>query len=167
MAARNFAGDGTDMARKAIAVAVLLLALVPAARLAWMAREMPHFGHLHDDSIYFVAAKSLAEGRGYRILSLPGEPFQTKYPPLWPLILAGIWKIDPRFPQNLKLALVLNWLILPAFLWVAWCWFRRSGFGKRASLAFCGILALSPYVIVLSTSPMSDLIFTALLLTAI
>ena len=50
------------MARKAIAAAVLLLALVPAARLAWMAREMPHFGHLHDDSIYYVTAKSLAEG---------------------------------------------------------------------------------------------------------
>ena len=70
------------MARKAIAAAVLLLALFPAARLAWMAREMPHFGHLHDDSIYFVAAKSIADGSGYRILSLPDEPFQTKYPPL-------------------------------------------------------------------------------------
>src|SRR5690349_13950375 len=54
------------------------------------------FRHLHDDSIYFVGAKSMAEGSGYRILSLPAEPFQTKYPPLWSLALAAIWKIDPQ-----------------------------------------------------------------------
>src|SRR5712692_5591575 len=167
MVLQSRAGDGAYMAKKAVALAIVLLALVPAARLAWMAREMPHFGHLHDDSIYWVSGKSIAEGRGYRILSLPGEPFQTKYPPLWPLMLAGIWKIDPRFPENLHLGLVLTWLTLPAFLWVAWRWFRRSGFGERASLALCGVLALSPYVIVLSTSLMSDLMFTVLLLAAI
>src|SRR5580765_7909418 len=109
MAARNFAGDGTDMARKAIAAAVLLLALVPAARLAWMARDMPHFGHLHDDSIYFVAAKSMADAQGYRIMSLPAAPFQTKYPPLWPAALSVIWRIDPLFPENLRLAIAFAW----------------------------------------------------------
>jgi len=52
------------MTQKASAAAVLLVALLPAAHLAWTAREIPHFGHLHDDSIYFVAAKSMAESRG-------------------------------------------------------------------------------------------------------
>jgi len=83
MAARNLAGDGTDMARKAIAGAVLFLAHVPAARLAWMAREMPHFGHLHDDSIYFVAAKSMTEGRRGFGSSAAREPAQWSVFELW------------------------------------------------------------------------------------
>jgi hypothetical protein len=155
------------VARKAIAVAVLLLALVPAARLAWMAREMPHFGHLHDDSIYFVAAKSMADSRGYRILSLPGEPFQTKYPPLWPLALAAVWKIDPRFPENLRWAMALAWVMLPAFMVLAWCWFRSVGFGPAMRTTLCAVLVLSPWVVFLSTTLMSELIFSVALLAAL
>ncbi len=50
---------------------------------------MPHLGFYHDDSIYWVSARSLATGDGYRIESLPGEPYQTKYPPLYPALLAA------------------------------------------------------------------------------
>ena len=35
-------------------------------------------GLFHDDGIYAVAAKALADGDGYRIISLPGDPAQTK-----------------------------------------------------------------------------------------
>src|SRR5258708_12890219 len=87
---------------------------------------MAHFGHLHDDSIYFVCAKSLAGGSGYRILSLPDQPFQTKYPPLWPALLAFIWKVNPQFPENLKWALGAAWLLLPVYLAIAGRWFRQS-----------------------------------------
>ena len=155
------------MARKAIAVAVLLLALVPAARLAWMAREMPHFGHLHDDSIYFVAAKSMADGRGYRILSLPAEPFQTKYPPLWPLALAAIWTIDPRFPKNLCWGMAVAWVMLPAFMILAWWWFRSAGFGPAMRTTLGAVLVLSPWVVFLSTTLMSELIFSVALVAAL
>jgi hypothetical protein len=128
---------------------------------------MPHFGPLHDDSIYWVSARSLAEGRGYRILSLPSEPFQTKYPPLWPLMLAAIWKIDPRFPENLKPGMALAWLMLPAFLAVTWRWSQTVGFGLPARVAMCALIALSPSVVFFSTSLLSDLAFSALLLVAI
>ncbi|HUJ22290.1 MAG TPA: hypothetical protein VLX58_12240 [Bryobacteraceae bacterium] len=155
------------MGRNVLVVAVLLLALAPGAHLAWYAREMPHFGHLHDDSIYWVAARSLAEGKGYRILSLPAEPFQTKYPPLWPLMLSAIWKADPRFPENLRLGMALAWAMLPAFTGLAWRWFHAAGLGSGASAALCAILALSPWPVFLSTTLMSDLIFSALLLGAL
>src|SRR5690348_15208112 len=135
------------MALKTLAAAIVLLILAPAAHLAWLAREMPHFGHLHDDSIYWVSAKSLAEGKGYRILSLPAEPFETKYPPLWPLALAALWKINPQFPQNLTPAMALAWLMLPSFLWMAWRWFGHAGFGSRTRLALTAVVALSPWVI--------------------
>ena len=161
------AGDGTDVSRKLLVAAILLLALVPSAHLAWVARDMPHFGHLHDDSIYWVSAKSLAEGRGYRILSLPSEPFQAKYPPLWPLMLAAIWRINPHFPQNLKLGTALGWLMLPAFMALAWRWFCAAGFSLRARVAMCAVVALSPTVVFFSTSLFSDLAFSVLLMASI
>ena len=145
----------------------MLLALAPAARLAWVARDMPHLGYFHDDSIYLVSAKSLAEGHGYRILSLPAEPFQTKYPPLWPLLVAGIWKIAPPFPKNLKWEMALTWLMLPLFIGLTWRWFRAGGMGLRTRVALCAVLALNPWMAFLGTTLMSDLAFAVLLLGAL
>ena len=58
-------------------------------------------GFLHDDGVYAITAKALAQGQGYRLLNLPGLPFQVKYPILYPLILSLAWLAEPRFPQNL------------------------------------------------------------------
>ena len=60
--------------RKLTVIGVFLAALVPSAYLAWTLRTMPHLGFYHDDSIYWVSARSLATGNGYRIESLPGSP---------------------------------------------------------------------------------------------
>ncbi len=91
------------MLRKLAVIGVFLAALIPSAYLAWTLRTMPHLGFYHDDSIYWVSGRSLAMGDGYRIQSLPSQPYQTKYPPLYPALLAAIWKINPKFPANLPL----------------------------------------------------------------
>ena len=54
-----------------------------------LALTAPAAGMFHDDGVYLVTAKSLAEGRGYRLLSMPGEPPQTKYPVLFPFSLSS------------------------------------------------------------------------------
>ncbi len=128
---------------------------------------MAHFGHLHDDSIYFVCAKSLAEGSGYRILSLPDRPYQTKYPPLWPALLACIWKANPRFPENLKWALGAVWLLLPAYLAIAARWFRQAGMKDPDRVLACALIATSPCVVFFSTSLMSELLFSCFLVAAL
>src|SRR5579862_1792772 len=114
--------------RKLTAIGVFLAALAPSAYLAWTLRTMPHLGFYHDDSIYWVSARSLATGDGYRIQSLPAQPYQTKYPPLYPALLAGIWKINPRFPANLPLATLFSWLMLPPFLIALWILLGDYGF---------------------------------------
>src|SRR5574340_1031798 len=43
-----------------------------------------NFGRYHDDTLYFSSAQALAQGRGYILPSLPGNPPQTKYPILYP-----------------------------------------------------------------------------------
>ena len=52
----------------------------------------PASGSYHDDGVYLVTARALAEGEGYRIISLPDEPVQTKYPVLFPFLLSLIWR---------------------------------------------------------------------------
>lgn len=56
-------------------------------------------GFFHDDGIYVITAKALAQGQGYRLIFLPHSPIQTKFPILY-LLLAIIWKLWPSFPTN-------------------------------------------------------------------
>src|SRR3954453_17870326 len=86
------AGSPGQTATRKIAIAlgfVLLLALV--AKPLWEAREQWHWGQGQDDGAYWVTAKSLADGDGYRVASLPGRPYAVKYPPLYPLFLSIAW----------------------------------------------------------------------------
>lgn len=155
------------MTRKLAVLALIGAALVPSAYFAWTLRDMPHLGFYHDDSIYWVSARSLATGDGYRIQSLPGEPYQTKYPPLYPALLAGIWKIDPQFPANLPLATLFSWLCLPLFLAALWWFLCDYGFGFRERIILLLLAALSPVVVVFSFSLMPELLFGALLLASL
>jgi hypothetical protein len=153
--------------KKLTVIGVFLAALAPSAYLAWTLRTMPHLGFYHDDSIYWVSGRSLAMGDGYRIESLPGEPFQTKYPPLYPALLATIWKLNPQFPANLPLATLFAWLLLPVFLAVLWFLLREYGFSLRERYVLIAIAALSPVTVVFSFSLMPELLFTALLVAGL
>src|ERR1700677_2761578 len=155
------------MLRKLALVGLLLAALAPSAYLAWTLRTMPHLGFYHDDSIYWVSGRSLAMGDGYRIESLPGQPYQTKYPPLYPAMLAGIWKINPSFPANLPLATLFAWLMLPPFLATVWILLRDYGFSMRERYVLILMAALSPVTVVFSFSLMPELPFTALLVAGL
>src|SRR5689334_18047232 len=84
----------------------------------WIAVRAPAVGLYHDDGVYLTTAKALATGQGYRIISLPDEIPQTKYPILFPLTLATMWKLSPHFPNNafllklVPLSFGLAWLVL-------------------------------------------------------
>src|SRR6266702_8851828 len=125
---------------------IFLILLIPSAQLAWRNREMPQFGHMHDDGLYFVTAKSVA-ANSYRIASLPENAFQTKYPPLFPLYLSAIWRINPNFPGNLQLATLLSWLAMVVYLAMAWLYYRNCGFSDRRTWLLIGLLSVNPYVV--------------------
>ena len=71
-------------------------------------------GVFYDDGIYLALAKSLAEGHGYRLLYLPGAPAAVHYPFLYPLFLAGLWKLAPAFPGNVVVFKAANAVLLGA-----------------------------------------------------
>jgi len=169
------AGAGHTLARQSGAGSVfdfwstarwvaLLVAVTPAAWLAWTGRDMPHFGRYHDDAVYFVSAKSLAEGEGYRLPSFPGSPWQTKYPPLYPAYLSAVWKLDSGFPENLPLALACTWIFLPLFLWLAWKEWQALGLAPPVASALVVLVGFNPFVVLASVSLLTDLPFAALMM---
>src|SRR2546430_924413 len=94
-----------------IAVAIVVLSMLPAIWILASNRDVPQFGTYQDDGLHLIAAKSISEHRGFRILNLPGEPFQTKYQPLHSLLLALIWSIDADFPGNLAFISIYQGLL--------------------------------------------------------
>jgi len=126
---------------------------------------MPRAGEYHDDAIYYVSAQSLVETGEYRIASLPSQPKQTKYPPLWPAVLSIAWLTGP-YPENLPVAMLLCWLMVPATLLLFHVWLCREGFTSWAALGVCALWALNPYVQLFGTTMLSELPFLALALAA-
>lgn len=128
---------------------------------------MPHLGFYHDDGLYWVGGLSLATGHGYRILSLPGQPYQTKYPPVFSALLALVWKLNPAFPANLPLATLLVWLLLPAYLLLVRALLKRYGFSPLEQAVLCLIAGLNPMCALFSFSLMPELLITSLLVLSL
>jgi len=143
--------------------AVLVLA---GALLVWayaICISLPSAGVFHDDGIYVVTARALAEGQGYRIISLPESPPQTKYPILFPWLLSLIWRIAPVFPDNLPLLRIVPVAATVAWLWLSWQLLLKCRTPRPAAIAVVALTATSPWVVFLSTSLLSETLFAALL----
>ncbi len=137
-----------------------ILFLLPVYSICYHAEA---FGLFHDDGVYLVSAKSLTEHGTYSIESLPNPIPQTKYPILYPLVLALLLKINPNIPANL-------WLLkLPSLIFaVAWFYLIYRFISHRysrvlACIALAFIMA-SPWILYMSASLLPDLLFSALCL---
>src|SRR3569833_1298307 len=66
-----------------------------------------------DASTYFVLGKSLAEGKGYRLLNEPGEIREVQYPPAVPgLIAAHMVALHSTDVLSVGHVLKLTWCLL-------------------------------------------------------
>ena len=128
---------------------------------------MPNFGYLHDDAMLFVTAQSVAQGHGYRIASLPENPYQTKYPPLYPAYLSLIWRLNLNLPGNLETASLLAWPWLALWLVLALLLYQQYGFSVERALLLTAILGLSPYMVLFSGMLLSEVFFTRFVLTGL
>jgi hypothetical protein len=72
-------------------------------------------GVFYDDGIYAALARNLAEGGGYRVPYLPGQPPGVHYPFGYPAFLALLWLAWPSFPDNVVLLRGANAVLLGAF----------------------------------------------------
>ena len=138
---------------------LLLLAITLAWLLAaFLLRDGRAVGLFHDDGIYVAAAQSIANGDGYRIPNLPGELWQTKYPVLFPALLALVWKLFPVFPANAyafqALVTLFGAALIPLSYLVARRLFRMA---ENPALAVAGRLAASPWFLGLTRWVLTEL----------
>lgn len=119
----------------------------------------PAAGAFHDDGIYLVNALSLASGHGFRTISLPDELYQTKYPFLYPAILAVLWKLFPAFPANL---LIFKLVSLGATVFWAYASYRlalRETNDPIIARWIAVVLLTLPWVLFLSATTMPEALF--------
>lgn len=125
-------------------------------------------GVFHDDGIYLSTAKALAEGQGYRLINLPDSPLQTKYPPLYPAILAIIWKLFPTFPDNLVLMQFINLLSGAATVSLVYLYMVRFSYFSRGVAAGAAALTLtSVFYLYFCTITLSEILFALLAIVAL
>lgn len=153
--------------RRLAPVAILILLCLPSLLFVWHNRDVPHFGILQDDGVYLIDAQALAQGAGYRIRSLPAQPFDTRYPPLYPLYLSLAWHWVPAFPASLSIAIMLSWLSFPVVLMLAYSWCSRHAFPVSIPWLVVGLFALNPYVLFFVSNLGSEMLFMVFLLGAI
>jgi hypothetical protein len=121
-------------------------------------------GVYHDDGIYVITAKALAQGNGYRLINLPQAPFQSKYPIIFPALLAAIWKLWPIFPANVA---AMQWLTLVstgAFVGLAYLYMVTWGYATRPVAFLVGALtATSPIFLYYGILTLSEMPFACLM----
>lgn len=140
--------------------------LLGALALAWIVVSIEPFpvGVFQDDGIYTVLAKSLATGHGYRFLHMPGEPNATHYPPLYPLFLAGLWKLSPSFPANVTLFKFANAALVALAAAFAWTFARRRvGMNPWTAFLAAGAFTVCAPIVLLGVMVMSEPMFLAAL----
>ena len=148
----------------------LLLGCILGVYLFNVERWQPQvfFGVYQDDSFYFSTAKALAQGHGYTLISFPSSPPATKYPILYPWLLSWVWKLNPRFPDNVRLAIHVTeffgcWTLIATFFLLR----RLKGLSEWVAICLTALLAFQPFFVRLSGLVMSDVPFMAFMLTAL
>jgi len=138
----------------AIALAVALLTVTP-----WPV------GVFQDDAIYVTLAKALATGEGFRMINMPGSPHATHFPPGYPLLLAGLWKLFPSFPDNIVVFKFVNALFLAVTAVGTYRFSRtRLALGSLGACIAAIVGTISVVVLVITGVVLSEPLYMALVL---
>jgi hypothetical protein len=164
---RNDSGNLPEMrfASQHIFSAPLLPAIVIAVLFAVAVSLFTpaRFGFYRDDSIYVVTAKAIAAGEGYRIISLPQEPAQTKYPPFYPFLLSLVWRLQPQFPANIPILTAISLVATGIFLGLTYLFLTRVIRARPLyALLVLSLTALNWRTVLLATSNLSEPVYCAL-----
>jgi 4-amino-4-deoxy-L-arabinose transferase-like glycosyltransferase len=153
-------------------VAVLLgFVVFLHAAASWFLINRNGLEPISDEGAYVTLAKALATTGDYKMISLPGEPYHTKYPILFPWLLSQIWKLSSNFPANVRQLRSLNIVFGVGFLIVLVPLFTKlcDGGGKQA-LTLLSLCAINPAVLSSSTTLSSEasyLFFSTLAVLAV
>lgn len=137
----------------------ILICAVTALQLPALAS--PYSGGYRDDGTYLVTAKAMAEGSGYVIESLPEQLAQTKYPALFPALLAVAWRVSPSFPENLALLRLVPLFAMWMWMWLIWKLVAVELARPAKALWIVGAMLASPTTLYFGTQLLSETLFAA------
>ena len=157
------------MKSKTKRASLALIVILSGSTLFYVVNITPNaFGPYHDDSVYVVMAKALATDQGYRIISLPNEPPQTKSPPFYLLLLSLVWRIYPKFPENLVPMMVLSILATIASLALCWLYLVKHNYSTAwRSLLIVSLVAMNWRTVILATGIYSEMTYLAISITTL
>ena len=139
---------------------MVLLALALSSLAFFSAPNI--IGLLHHVGIYAVVAKALSEGHGYRIISLPGDPYQTKYPFLYSYLISWAWSINPLISEIIPLLNFTNVFFYGVSLLLAYVLFvRNSAGGKSDALVYVFLVGTNASIFSMTSYTLSDIPFMA------
>lgn len=144
---------------------ILSVGLLPSAWLLYRFPDTPQLGMAGDDVMYMGVARSLADGQGYREAALPGNPWQTKYPPGYPVMLAAILKVSPAAQSFWIIAHSWVWLAA-ASLALAWA-MVQAGLSAVQGAVVAALWAANPAASLVGTVALSDAPYCAVLFLAV
>ncbi len=106
-----------------------------------------------DDAWYVLLGKALATGKGYSLINAPTPGIVPLYPPGFPWVLSLVWRIAPRFPENVWLfkAVAIAAMLGAAVLARHWCR-RVLDFPPALAAAVALATALHPALVFFATS---------------
>ena len=139
---------------------VVLLALALSCLAFFSAPNI--IGLFHDDGIYAVVAKALSDGSGYRIISLPGDPYQTKYPFLYSYLLSWAWSFNPHISEIIPLLHFGNVFFYGVSLLLAYALYvQNSDSRKSDALLYLFLVGANASVFSMTSYILSDIPFMA------
>ncbi len=125
-------------------------------------------GVWHDDGAYLLLGKSLADGEGLRYSQVPGSLPGAKFPPLYPLFLALLWKVAPAEAVGQgQLASLFNLLFIASSGGLFVAYLRSLDFSWRSSVVTAVLFWLLPDLWRLALVPLSEPLFLVTLVAAL
>ncbi len=124
----------------------------------------PHLGLFNDDAEYLVIGDALASGQGYTWANDPQYPPHNKYPPGYPLTVAGVLFVTGQAADAyggiipVKLFTLLTFAGALMLLWLLLSRSQREA-GIEPLLAV-GLFAVNPFVLEYAVQIMSELPYT-------
>ena len=122
-----------------------------------------------DDAWYVLLAQGLATGQGYTVANSPSPGILPLYPPGFPFFLSLLYRLAPRFPENVTLLKSVSVLSMLGAGWLTYVYFTKT---RALTQPYALLLALSvtlcpPLVFLATSTLMSECFFTLLFLAAL
>jgi hypothetical protein len=139
---------------------VLAVVILAVGLAAW--RPIPA-GVWHDDGVYALVGRALAEGHGFTYQGVVGAPPAVKFPPVYSSFVAGLWLIFEDVGAVTLAATLGNILFLAvAGSLLAWALRVGAGVPRPVALAAGGLAVVSADVLRTSSAMLSEPLFLLL-----